>query len=481
MIEKVKCSMNLDALRHTPTCTQENVLFVNKLGNEVAIELRIYKIAVRTVFVDQMHWSLPILAAESKLWYAYCNISQSNILLVISTPISLDSEATAVEHGIFFYRMSTRDLSLIPVFPVASSLAISRVIGVICWPGKSGSLQKSTILLIGIEEPSGNTICSLIESKGVQILGRASEMRILCHSERIALLSLHTTMNNGLEKLLPSGIYLIQCPHYEMTRISSDDHANQEMAMSQGLMLKHGFFVFVGKHHGRSALTIHYLVADSVPKLIMCTEIRLPFPLQESHVLMFDTYHSVFIIDSSSENYCTKEARRVDLLSLLVCTIGGANATQFKYTKSLLALLTKAVTEGLHEAQIDRAASAAVASRLMSHTNNTVDNFNSALARAQRLEEADVKQRKRISELEEERKGDDARLAQIVQKNKEMERRTIDQLDIINAYKDTIGKLQDTRDVKKELLTQQVQNAMNHVSSLTRELQSLIEEVDSWS
>lgn len=481
MIEKVTCSMNTDALRNTPVSAQESMLVITTFRNEINIELKLYKIAMRTIFVDQMHWSLPICTAEMKPWHAYCNINSSTILLVTSIPISFNNEIPPVKQGIFFYRVSVRDLSLTPVFPASSPLTISRVMDVICWSGRSNSLQNSTLLLIGVKEGSDSQVCILIETKRVQILGTATRMKVLCHTEHIALISLHTNIKDAAEELLPSGLYQIQCPYYEMIRISSDDHMSHELIVSHGVMLMKGFLVLAGQRCGRSVLSIQYLIAGTAPRLSMCAEIQLMFPFRESCVLIFDAYHSIFITDSNLESYLAKEARRVDLLSVLVCAIDDANTTRLKYIKSVLSLLTKTVTEGLHEAQIDRAASVAVANRLMSHTNNTVDNFNLALAKAQKLEEADIKQRQRILELEEERKGDDARLAQIVQKNKEMEKRAIDQLDTINAYKDAISKLQDTRDSKKELLIHQVQSAMNHISSVTHELQSVIEEIDDWS
>lgn len=481
MIERVKCSVSLDALRNTRVCAQEHALLVTALKDELSMELRTYKIAMRTVFVARMRRPLSIRTTESRWWHAYCTATSSSMLLVTSIPISLDGNSPHAERGIFFYRVSAKDLSLTSLFPVTSTLPIRQISDVACWQGDSGSLQDSTILLLGSEELSGNTTCVIIENKRAHMLGSATQMKILCQSKHIALLSVQTTVTQNSANLLPSGLYLLRYPHYELIRITPDGHMNQNTLVLQGLLLHQGFLVLLGRHHGHLALTIHYLLTDTAPKLIMCAEARLTFSLQPPQILMFDTYHSIFIIDGSSEGYLTKEARRVDLLSVLVCATDEATATQLRYVRAALSLLTKAVTEGLHEAQIDRAASVAVANRLMSHTNNTVDNFNSALARAQKLEEADVKQRQRILELEEERKGDDALLAEFAQKNQELEQCTADQLNMMRAYQDTISKLRSLQDAKKEQLIHQMQNVMGHASSLTRELQSLIEEVDKWS
>lgn len=481
VIERVKCSANIDALRNTHICAQESVLFMNILRNELILELRTYKIAVRTVFVAQLHRSLPIHITETRWWYAYCTVNPSSILLVVPMPIPTDNSTPIVERGIFFYHVSTKDLAMVPIFPVASPLAVDKVLDIICWPGDSDSLQDSTILITGVEELSGNAVCVLLENRRMHVLGRATQMKVLCHSKHIALLSVHTDTKENAGDMLPDDLYLVHCPRYELTSIISDGLLNQKMVVSQGLFLKQGFLLFTGWQRGHLALTIYSLVTDPAPKLIMCVEMKPTAFTWASQILMFDTYHSMFIIDSTPGSCPTKEARRVDLLSMLVCAIDGASTIQLKHIKAILSLLIRAVTEGLHEAQIDRAASVAVANRLMSHTNNTVDNFNSALAKAQRLEEADVQQRQRILELEEERKEDDARLTQIVQKNQSLEQCAADQLNMIQAYQDTICKLQDLQSTKKERVIYQVQSAMNYVSSLTHELQSLIGEIGDWS
>ncbi|EFO63757.1 Hypothetical protein GLP15_3852 [Giardia lamblia P15] len=481
MIERVKCSVNLDALRNTHVCAQEHVLLMTVLKNELSMELRTYRIAMRTVFAAQMRRSLAVRTTESKWWHAYCTVTSSSILLVTSLSIPLDGSTPRTERCIFFYRVSTKDLVLTSFFPVTSNLPINQVSDVVCWQGDSNSLQDSTILLLGNEELSGNTACVMIESKRVHILGCATQMKVLCQSKHIALLSVQTTVTQSSANLLPSGVYLVRYPHYELIRITSDGHVNQEMTVLKGLLLRQGFLLLLRRQHGHLALTIHYLLAEAVPKLMMCAEARLTFSLRAPQVLVFDTYHSMFIIDSSPDGNLAKEARRVDLLSVLVCAMDEASTTQLRYIRTALSVLIKAVTEGFYEAQIDRAASVAVANRLMSHTNSTVDNFNLALARAQKLEEADVKQRQRILELEEERKGDDALLAQFAQKNQELEQCTANQLDMMHAYQDTISRLRNLQDAKKEQLINQMQSAMDHASSLTCKLQSLIEEISKWS
>lgn len=326
------------------------------------IEVRVFAIAMQTVF--RRSWEVePPKGMRKGTRLFWCD-----------TPLSYICLAIIIEGSIRVYKLSKLSEAgeVTDSGPVCRASVLKELYTIV-WYGREDG---GPILAGSVGD--GTTVLVLPESLG------SGMVEAKCHISR--LLMLDSTM-----LLLGTESGQIHSLKTETREVQPLDTPKEVLLAGKVSHLLHNFFLILNTNLG--SLTICEYVGE---RIITVSTTKLLIPVSAGMSVLFDGYHSVYIVDTA-KNGGTGHTR-LNLVELVVSDVTGMHS---RAERELIRFFFQRLAAGLQKFQLEHAVATKVSQKLIRRANVSQSKRVASEQKTRQLAAADVVQRKRISELEE--------------------------------------------------------------------------------